>query len=245
MLPVHAALHAAFIVAWFALFAGFLAWVLIFLPPRQGPGGDSVRLDSEPDKDLLAGLAPRRGERQARQPDPASRRGETVMPVPATDVQAAYVCVRTGGFMGWLIRKATKSDYNHAFIVTGDGGIIEARPEGVRRGTLGEYAGTLACANITERMTPAQGAAVAAKATDLTGTWYNYPDLVAIGLEDLGWHWRKLLHIAGADRLLICSQMVVVCGQAAALNWLCGETDAAQVVPGMLAARPGVQPITI
>jgi hypothetical protein len=156
-----------------------------------------------------------------------------------------YVCVRTGGFMGWLIRKATKSDYNHVFITGPAGALIEARPDGVRLGHLTEYTGCLAAANVGEPMTGAQRAAVWAKAGELVGTWYNYPDIVALGLEDLGWHWRLLLHLARADKLLICSQAVAVCGTAAGLDWLCGEDNAAQVTPAMLALRPGVEPVAL
>jgi hypothetical protein len=159
-----------------------------------------------------------------------------------------FVVVRTGGWLAWIIRKATKSPYNHAFIVTGNGGIAEARPEGgVCAGQFSEYAGCLAAANIGEPMTNAECGAVIAKAESLLGTPYNFPDLADLGLEALGWHWKWLIRICGADKMLICSQMVAMCGNAAVppLPWLCGKSGAAEVRPSDLAALPGVEPVTI
>lgn len=159
-----------------------------------------------------------------------------------------YVCVRTGGWLAWLIRRACHSGVNHAFLVVDDnGGIIEARPEGVRAGNLSEYAGVYAVANTAEPMTDSERAAVVAKAESLLGDGYNFPDLLAIGLEDIGLHWRLLLRISRADRLLICSQLVCEAGQAAVppMPWLCGKTDAAEVTPADLARRPGVVLVSI
>jgi uncharacterized protein YycO len=149
----------------------------------------------------------------------------------------SYVCVQTGGLLAWLIRKATRSAYNHAF--------VEARPEGVRNGLLSSYAGVPAVANTGEQVTDTQRAAVVASAENFAGVPYNWPDLVAIGLGDLGWHWRFLLRAVRADRLLICSQLVSLAGKAAGLDWLCGRSDASQVTPADLARRPGVAPVTI
>jgi uncharacterized protein YycO len=156
-----------------------------------------------------------------------------------------YVCVRTGGWVAWIIRRATKSPVNHAFIVTADDGLIEARPEGVCRGTLSEYTGAYAVANAAEPMTDAQRAAVVAKAESLVGDGYNFPALVDIGLEDIGWHWRWLILLSHADKLLICSQLVAECGTAAGLDWMCGKASADQVSPADLARRPGVEPVSI
>jgi uncharacterized protein YycO len=156
-----------------------------------------------------------------------------------------YVCVRTGGWLAWLIRVSCRSPYNHAVIVTGDGTIIEARPEGVREGTVSEYAGSPACANLAEPMTQAQRDAAVAKARALLGAGYNYPALVSIGLADIGWHWRWLIRLAGADKMLICSQLVSDCGAAAGLDWGCGKTGTSQVTPADLARRPGVIPVSL
>jgi uncharacterized protein YycO len=158
-----------------------------------------------------------------------------------------YICLKTGGWLAWLIRRSTHSKVNHAVIVTADGGIIEATPQGVQRGTLAEYAGSYAVANTAEAMTGSQRVAVVTKAQSLIGDAYNYADLLAIGLGDLGWHWRLLLRIARADKLLICSQLVAVCGAAAVppMPWQCGKADPSQVTPADLANRTGTEPVSI
>ena len=156
-----------------------------------------------------------------------------------------YVCVRTPGLLAWIIRRACRSQYNHAVIVTADGGIIEARPAGVRKGTLSEYAGMLAVANTRELMSGTQLSGVTAASEAYLGDGYNWPELVAIGLEDLGWHWRVLFRFAGLRRAFICSALVAACGAAAGLDWKCGSANPAQVTPAMLARRTGMEPVTI
>lgn len=159
-----------------------------------------------------------------------------------------YVCVGTPGFAGWLIRRVTRSRYNHVFITGPDGSIIEATPrEGMRRAAITEYAGRPACANTAEPMTGSERAAVWAKAQTMLGDGYNFIADAGIGLTDLGWHWRLLIRIAGAGKLLMCSQAVVICGEAAVppMPWMCGKASPAQVAPGDLANRPGVEPVTI
>lgn len=157
-----------------------------------------------------------------------------------------YVCVATPDPIGWLIRKITRSKVNHVFIVTGPGEIIEARPRGgVCRGALAEYAGRHAVANTAEPMTDAQRQAVVAEAERLLGVAYDWFADADIGLEDLGWHWRLLAKIARASKRLMCSQMTVLSGKAAGLDWLCGKASPDQVAPGDLAKRPGVEPFTI
>lgn len=171
------------------------------------------------------------------------------MPPEPTGLRAGnYVAVRTGGWLAWLIRRACHSAVNHAFLVVDDnGGIIEARPEGVRAGNLSEYAGAYAVANTAEPMSDSERAAVVAKAESLLNALYNYPALADIGLEDIGIHWRWLMRLSRADKMLICSQLVSEAGQAAVppMPWLCGKSDASQVTPADLANRPGTEPVSI
>jgi hypothetical protein len=167
--------------------------------------------------------------------------------MPSVIESGRYVCLRTPGFPARVIRLVTRSKYNHAVITGPDGAIIEATPEGVRLGTLSEYAGMPACANTAEPMTDAERDAVWAKAQTLLGDGYNWAADAAIGLADLGWHWRLLMHIAGADKLLMCSQTVVFSGEGPEppMPWMCGKTSPAQVAPADLARRPGVEPVSI
>lgn len=159
-----------------------------------------------------------------------------------------YICVQTPGILAWIIRKATKSDYNHAFIAGPDGRIVQANLTGVREGKLSEYAGAIACANLRDLITPVQGWEIWEAALAMVNEPYNWPDLLVLGAEDFGWHWRLLFRLLGKPHWRICSQLVVVAGQAAKppANWLCdGDTYADEVTPAALARRPGVVPVSL
>lgn len=151
-----------------------------------------------------------------------------------------YGVVQTGGGIGRLIQLATHSWANHAFIVIDDGKIIEARPEGVAIKSIAEYNGAR-MAFSTDVLTDAQRAKVVETAQSFVGDGYGFLDIGALGLESLGWHWRWLFKLAGADKnVMICSQLVAMCGQAAGVDWLCGKASPVEVTPGDLAKRPGV-----
>lgn len=154
-----------------------------------------------------------------------------------------YVCVRTGGLFGWIIRRATKSPYDHAAVVVDDGIVVEATPYDVRTSPLARYQGAQVCADTGEDLTPAQRAVITAKALSFIGAEYDWATIAVIGLGQLGLHWRILLRLTGGKRALICSQLVALCGQAAGLDWQCGKASPALVTPADLARRPGVAPL--
>lgn len=170
------------------------------------------------------------------------------IPVTASSLEPGrYVCLQTPGWMGWIIRKATRSSFNHVVVTGPDGLIVEATPHGVRVTSLSRYANHLACANLDEPMTAAQGLQVWAAAESMVNEPYNWPDLLVLGAEDLGWHWNLLFKVLGSPPWRICSQLVALAGAAAKppLNWRSGDTYADQVTPAQLALRPGVVPVTI
>jgi hypothetical protein len=134
---------------------------------------------------------------------------------------------------------------NHVVVAGPDGHVIEATLTGVHVSPIGNYAGHLARANLDEPMTDAEREAVVLAAMAMVNAPYNYPDLLAIGLGDLGWHWRLLIRLCGSDKAFICSQLVALAGKAAGLDWMCHDSNADQVTPAQLAARPGVVPATI
>ena len=165
------------------------------------------------------------------------------MPFPQS---GRYVCLRTPGIAAWIIRRATRSPVNHVVVLTDDdGGLAEARPEGVVRGNLAVYAGFPAWANTAEIMTGAQRGQVAAMALSLVGDWYNFPGVLDLGLEEFGWHWRWLIRLSRARHMLFCSQLTAISGAAGGLDWTCGKGDPSQVTPGDLLRRPGVKPAAI
>lgn len=154
-----------------------------------------------------------------------------------------YAVVRTPGIMAWVIRRITKSTYNHAFLVIGEGRLIEATPHDVCTAEISEYAGMPMAANVAEPMSPTQCAAAVQAAIRMMGEEYNWPDLAVIGLGDIGLHWKILLRLTGAHKALICSQLVALAGQAAGLDWGCGKESPGLVTPADLARRPGVRQV--
>jgi uncharacterized protein YycO len=161
----------------------------------------------------------------------------TPQPIPGT-----YACVRTGGFLPWLIRLGTRSSYNHAFIVVDDTRIIEADPGGARWNTLDAYAGHQLVYNNNEPITDDQRKQVVARAETFIGTPYGWTDIARLSLRSLGLNWAWLTARADKDKAVICSQLVAICGDSAGLDWNCGRDTPAAVTPGDLAARIARQP---
>lgn len=155
-----------------------------------------------------------------------------------------YGVVKTSGFVPWVIRRATHSQFDHAFVILADGVIVEAEPGGVRLGHLWEYAGCRIAVNSGEDMTVAQRTTVADVARAMVGIPYGDLQIADDGLECLGWHWRWLAKRAGADHEVVCSQLVAQAGQSAGLDWRGGAATVAEVTPAMLARRPGMMPFT-
>lgn len=151
-----------------------------------------------------------------------------------------YGVVRTGGFHAWLIRTFTRSAYDHAFIVCDGGQIIEAEPGGARWGRLAEYAGHGVLIS-ADPMDAEQRVIVVDEAIRLLGVRYGWLDIVRLGLATVGIRWKWLTRRADSERAMVCSQIVAACGQAAGLDWLCGQESPAAVTPGMLAKRPGME----
>lgn len=154
-----------------------------------------------------------------------------------------YFVVKTHGFIPWVIRRATRSPYDHAGIVVDyNGGIVEAEPGGVRRGHLSEYAGCRIAINAAEDTSVTQRATVADAAVRMLNTPYDELAIVDDGLEALGWRWRWLAKRAASNGELICSQLVAIAGHSAGLDWSCRQSSFAEVTPAMLARRPGMVP---
>lgn len=148
-----------------------------------------------------------------------------------------YGCVKTRGFVPWLIRATCRSWADHVFVSIGNGQIVEAEPGGVRIRDIAEYAGCRIEYNDAEPMTDAERAAVAEYAESKRGEPYCWTADAVDGLAALGIRWRILGRFARARRSVMCSELAAQAGQYAGLDWLCGQADPSQVVPGMLATR--------
>lgn len=164
----------------------------------------------------------------------------------ATELEPGrYLCLKTSGFVPWVIREATRAEVNHAAIILPGGRVAEAEPQGVIISPLAKYASCYAVANAKERMWSAELEAVWKKAESLVSVGYNFAAIGEDACAALGWHWRALLHLASADHKLDCSQMAAVCGEAAGLDWRCGKSSYCEVTPGDLSRRAGVVPVVI
>lgn len=165
------------------------------------------------------------------------------MDIPADLRPGDYGVVRTTGFIAWCIRVLTRSAFDHAFIVIGADGngdydIVEAEPSGARYAKLSEYADYTVLFNTGEPLTDAQRAAIVNAAHDLVGTPYGFLDIVRLGLMlTIRRAPKWLTERADAERAIICSQLVAMCGHTAGVDWLCGQSTTAMVTPGMLARR--------
>ncbi len=145
-----------------------------------------------------------------------------------------------------LIKVATRSRFVHVVMIeTGDGGIIEAMPGGVRRAHISRYAGLPAVCNLAEPMTSVQQSQILTAARGMLGTRYNDLAIADDGLESLGVFWGWLADLAGGDGEVDCSQAVAKMGAAAGLDWSCGRNNLSEVTPANLARRPWVMPIDI
>lgn len=169
------------------------------------------------------------------------RRDPAASPWPAAGL---YGVVKTSGLVPWVIRRATHSQFDHAFVVLEDGAVVEAEPAGVRLGHLSEYYGCRIAINSAEEMSVEQRATVVATAKAMIGKPYGDLQIIDDGLESLGWHWRWLLKRASGDGEVVCSQLVAIAGQAAGLDWRGGADSATETTPAMLARRPGMTPWT-
>lgn len=148
-----------------------------------------------------------------------------------------YGCVATHGFLPWLVRLVTRSWVNHVIISIGDGQIVEAEPGGVRIRDVSEYDGCRIAYNDAEPVTEQQRAAIAEYASSMRGEPYAWVADTIDGLRCLGLRWRILGRFAEVRRSVMCSELAVEAGQAAELDWLCGQDDACQVTPALLARR--------
>jgi hypothetical protein len=169
------------------------------------------------------------------------------MDLPADLKPGDYGVVRTTGFVPWCIRLLTRSAYDHVFIVIGADGngdydIVEAEPAGARYAKLSEYEGYDMLFNTGEPLTDAQRDAIVAEAHRLVGTPYGFLDIVRLGLMlTIRRAPKWLTKRADAEQAIICSQLVAMCGRAAGVDWLCGQSTPAMVTPGMLATRIATQ----
>ena len=160
-------------------------------------------------------------------------------------VPGTYMCLRTGSFLGAVVRAGTHSQYDHAVLISAPGRCIQATVHGVIESPLTAFTGCMAVANAVEGggMAGHVREAIVAEARSLVGQEYDYPLLATLGLRLAGLRWNWLLKETSRKGAVICSELVAMAGQAGYQDWTCGSGNPALVTPAMLAARPGLESV--
>lgn len=145
-----------------------------------------------------------------------------------------YGCVPSSGAVGWIIEHGTASPYGHAFIVVGDGQVMEARPSSAGLADLGKYVRAGAVFNDTEPFHDDFRRQVVEWAMGHTGAVYDWWAILDLAGRTLG---RKspLLPVGRHD-MYICSQFVSV-GYTACGKVMYPDLDRWTVSPRVLADR--------
>lgn len=144
--------------------------------------------------------------------------------------------VRDKSVIAPLIRLATRSQVNHAFVVLyqdqGDWRIMESRFHGAQLGWLSEYKD---CDVVFSRpLDRDTGLHVATEAIKLQGTPYNFLDIAVLGLMSAGIKWKWLSRIAEKNNRAICSQLVDLANYNAKVHLYTDDRPMGKVVPGDL-----------
>lgn len=141
--------------------------------------------------------------------------------------------VRTKGWVQAVIRLATRSQVNHAFVVVSDTEIVEAQGQGAIVSPLVKYANHEVAYSSVD-LTQDEADSIVAHARACVGTPYNFLDIAAIFLLLLGLRWQWLIDRAANNGKLICSQLVDVCYHAAGVELIHDGRPTGEVTPGDL-----------
>lgn len=147
-----------------------------------------------------------------------------------------YAVVRTNGWAAWVIRTATRSEFNHALVVRQNGVTIEAQPGGLTRYSHGidSYPGAV----FSQPVTGVAAEQIWQWSVDHLGVGYGWLDIFAIALYMwTGWlpQWasRRLMNTEPQlDGTLICSQAVTLAFAAGGITL--GDKPAFLTTPGDL-----------
>lgn len=142
--------------------------------------------------------------------------------------------VRTHGWAAFGIRLFTFSRYNHAVVCVSDNHLVEAQPSGAVLNNLHTYDGNVEWWE-TQPVSDGVAQAIANRAIDQLGKPYGWLDLIALGLNNLGFHNKRVLRrLARTDRL-ICSQLVDYANLLAGVQLYADGRSPGAVSPGDLA----------
>lgn len=144
-----------------------------------------------------------------------------------------YAVVRTGGFVGQMIRLLTRSRHNHAFIIVDEAGTtVEAFPSGAALGNVSKYR-RLTVSRLD--LPDASRAAVVQEALGLVGRGYGFLDILCLALLQFGIRPRLVRRRVARSGRLICSQLVDVAYLYAGVHLFNDGRQSQDVTPGDLA----------
>ncbi len=111
----------------------------------------------------------------------------------------------------WLVGDGW-SNYQHSFVMSGPGSVVEAMPDGARVAPLDQYEGRPIA---WLRCPPELGPAVAQAALGFIGVPYSFADYAAIALHRVRIPTPKLRAYIEMSKRMICSQL---CDRAAEIG---------------------------
>lgn len=139
--------------------------------------------------------------------------------------------VRTPDLIGWTIRLATRSRYNHVrLVLSAAGDVLEANPSGAEYGTV--RTGDLI---VSPPLTDTQRADIPLIAGYLAGTPYGFGDVAALGLAQFGITLPSVRRRIEQPDRLFCSQLVDYAWQLAGFHAFTDGRTPQDVTPGDLA----------
>ena len=118
-----------------------------------------------------------------------------------------FAVVRTHGWQAAVIRWATRSKFNHAFIVWYGEEIIEAQPGGARL-VANHYAAKDVRYSCIENLKMGERIEICNQAKQLVGVPYGWLDILSIGLLQYGIKPKFIRDRVEHSNNLICSQLV-------------------------------------
>jgi cell wall-associated NlpC family hydrolase len=149
-----------------------------------------------------------------------------------------YGVLKTGGWIGSLIRLGTRSRWNHAVVYIGEGNLVEANPTGIEIHPVTKYP-LIAWNRHEDELTDDTRNKIVDEALRLVGGFYGFADIAVLVLRILGL--RLLANTTLLDRLaekegFICSELVSHCYREAGFVVIPNMEDHL-VTPGDLAER--------
>lgn len=144
-----------------------------------------------------------------------------------------FAVVNTGGsLVARLIRWATRSPVNHAFVYVGGGQIIEAEPNGAQLADVRKYPDAI-WADVD--LTQPERTGIVSWARGHLGTPYSWVDDLEVGLVDVfGWAPKFMRDRLASTATLQCAQLVDAAYAAAGVQLFDDGRPCGGVSPGDL-----------